>query len=406
MTWVRCLGFNGNVMKKRLLSLVIGMLGGISSTTASQAGALSAGNPDRKERWEHRSSDLAGRIFHTAVWTGQKMMVWGGGGAGQFFNDGGIYDPGKNQWEPITTESAPAPRWGHAAVWTGCDMLVWGGRSQFQPTEHKNSGGCYFLAKNQWKPMTQVGAPEPRSHLAAVWTGYEMLVWGGWGDAGVAYSNGGRYDPAKDEWTALPPADLMPRMDPAFVWTGTEFIIWGGAASGGSERTYNDGARYNPKTGTWTLLPTEGAPPSARCLTAFWTGEEMLVWGGYHVGAQAEFQNQPIGARYNPKTDTWKPIAANPELGRRVSYAAVWTDREMVVWSGGGMPGPSALEGGARYNPVTDSWTPMTRKGEGRPRSYASGIWTGEGALFFGGSIGGFEAFNDLDYWEAKPLAR
>jgi len=33
------------------------------------------------------------RFGHTAVWTGTKMIVWGGEDASDFTNDGGIFDP-------------------------------------------------------------------------------------------------------------------------------------------------------------------------------------------------------------------------------------------------------------------------------------------------------------------------
>ena len=45
----------------------------------------------------------------------------------------------------------------------------------------------------QWR-STLVGAPLVRAYHTAVWTGTEMIVWGG--DTGTAYLNtGGRYTP-------------------------------------------------------------------------------------------------------------------------------------------------------------------------------------------------------------------
>ena len=42
-------------------------------------------------------------------------------------NDGGRYEPATNTWSAVTTANAPAGRWGHTAVWTGSKMIVWGG---------------------------------------------------------------------------------------------------------------------------------------------------------------------------------------------------------------------------------------------------------------------------------------
>src|SRR5438046_851208 len=65
---------------------------------------------------------------HTVVWTGNKMLVWGGSsGSGKFYNDGGVYDPAANSWGAIPTNGAPGPRFAHTAVWTGTEMIVWGG---------------------------------------------------------------------------------------------------------------------------------------------------------------------------------------------------------------------------------------------------------------------------------------
>ena len=54
------------------------------------------------------------------------MIVWGGVGAG-YFNTGGRYNPSIDGWTATTTTNAPAGRYDHTAVWTGSQMIVWGG---------------------------------------------------------------------------------------------------------------------------------------------------------------------------------------------------------------------------------------------------------------------------------------
>ena len=53
---------------------------------------------------------------------------------------------------------------------------------------------------NGWLPTP--GSPDPRYSHTAVWTGTEMIVWGGH-RAGFSYGmkSGGRYDPSTDSWT-------------------------------------------------------------------------------------------------------------------------------------------------------------------------------------------------------------
>ncbi len=53
-----------------------------------------------------------------------------------------------------------------------------------------------------WTPTTLTGAPAGRYYHTAVWTGSEMVVWGGYAGFGFSYFNtGGRYNPSTDSWT-------------------------------------------------------------------------------------------------------------------------------------------------------------------------------------------------------------
>ena len=69
------------------------------------------------------------------------MIIWGGGG----LNTGGRYDPSTNQWAAGGTSivNAPMARDSHTAVWTGTEMIVWGGVNQ--ATGWMNTGGVYSV---------------------------------------------------------------------------------------------------------------------------------------------------------------------------------------------------------------------------------------------------------------------
>src|SRR5678816_3148557 len=85
------------------------------------------------------------------------------------------------------------------------------------------------------------------------------------------------------------------------VWTGREMIVWGG--HGGNGLPLKNGGRYNPDTDSWTATNTIDAPPGRYLHTAVWTGTEMIVWDGYNLG------DLNSGARYNPRTDSWTPTS-------------------------------------------------------------------------------------------------
>ena len=55
------------------------------------------------------------------------MIVWGGEDARHYLNTGGRYDPGTDSWTATSITNAPDARHLHTAVWTGSEMIVWGG---------------------------------------------------------------------------------------------------------------------------------------------------------------------------------------------------------------------------------------------------------------------------------------
>jgi N-acetylneuraminic acid mutarotase len=169
------------------------------------------------------------------------MIIWGGGGAA-FFNDGGRYNPAGNSWSPVSTTGAPAGRRNHSAVWTGSEMIIWGGDS-FSTTElYFNDGGRYNPVGNSWTALGTTGAPSGRLRHTAVWTGSEMIVWGG--SNGNSLNDGGRYNLASNSWTAASTAGApIAREGHTAVWTGSEMIVWGGFRFGGY---LNDTFSYTP----------------------------------------------------------------------------------------------------------------------------------------------------------------
>ncbi len=148
------------------------------------------------------------------------------------------------------------------------------------------------------------------------------------------------------------------RFGPDSVWTGTEMIVWGGATPFTS---LNSGVRFDPHSDSWTALPAAGALPGLYGPAAVWSGSEMLVWGGNDSGWVVG-DNLPIqGGRYDPSEDHWIPITATGALAGRVSAAAVWSGDEMIVW--GGHNGYELFNDGMRYNPQTKSWSPISTTG-------------------------------------------
>jgi hypothetical protein len=151
-----------------------------------------------------------------------------------------------------------------------------------------------------------------------------MIVWGGYDAHGEATNTGGRYNPGTDSWTATSIKHApFGRYSHTAVWTGAEMIVWGGAVE------QDTGGKYNSSTDSWTSTTQRNAPTGRGYHTAVWTGSEMIIWGG-----SSSSSVQDTGGRYNPDADSWTETSTTNAPTGRVSHTAVWTDGEMIVWGG------------------------------------------------------------------------
>ncbi len=326
-----------------------------------------------------------GRYGHTAVWTGTDMVIWGGSDGTGYFNTGGRYNPSSDTWTPTSAETnCPTGRYGHTAVWTGIDMMIWGGSDG---THYFNTGSRYNASSDTWTQTSTGGnCPSGRYGHTAVWTGTEMMIWGG--SDGTNYLNtGGRYNSSSDAWTQTSTGANCPlgRLDHTAVWTGSEMVIWGGATP--YPYYTNTGGRYDPSTDTWTASSTTNCPSGRYGHTAVWTGTDMMIWGG----SGASYFN--TGGRYNPSTDFWTPIPTGTNCpSGRYGHTAVWTGTEMVVW-GGYDSSHIYVNTGGRYNPSTDTWLPVIMNVPSS-RAMHSTVWTGTEMIVWGGVDDNYRSLN------------
>jgi N-acetylneuraminic acid mutarotase len=277
-------------------------------------------------------------------------------------------------WTMTTTFGAPSTRYGHTAVWTGSEMIVWGGYSN---GAYLNTGGRYDPATDIWTAVTTGDAPTGRRYHVAVWTGSEMVVWGGSNRSSIFLNTGARYNPMTDFWTPTSTAgEPGGRYAHTAVWTGREMIVWGGLVN---STLTNTGGRYDAYTDSWRDLSTPTALAGRRYHTAVWTGSEMIIWGG-------EGNTQlNTGGRYNPANDSWTLTSTAGAPVGRDSHTAVWTGSEMIVWGGSNTTSPYYMGTGGRYNPATNRWSQVTASGGPSARSDHTAIWTGDKMIVWGG---------------------
>ena len=55
--------------------------------------------------------------------------------------------PSTDHWRTIAITNAPTERYGHTAIWTGSEMIVWGGRNE---NSFLDTGGRYNPGTDTW----------------------------------------------------------------------------------------------------------------------------------------------------------------------------------------------------------------------------------------------------------------
>jgi hypothetical protein len=404
------------------------------------------------------------RYQHTAVWTGDgddpdvhgKLIIWGGCNysklpnkedCAHYLSSGGRLAVSRRapdgtlpttKWEPLDDSTAPLGRSLHTAVWTGESseplarrkMIVFGGcrgddvacDQAFAVTACPGGNGrdcddpakdraIYDAATNTWRDAATERAPSPRVMHTAVWTGREMIVWGGlegWRNAAIEdrpLGDGGRLafvDARTDalypkgSWQAIEPgvdaSAPSPRFGHTATWTGKEMIVWGGCERPGllgCTRYFDDGAAYDPGAndgaGSWRRLAPSGIEARVDH-SAAWTGRFLIVWGGRNASGPLA-----SGAAYDSVTGQWSrlPSLLPPgELGRYAQQAA-WDGLQgrMVVWGGqqGGDVFPTStlllvrdVDGAWRWRVAPTAVAPIGRKGH-------ASAWVRDALLVWGG---------------------
>ncbi|MBC7693652.1 MAG: hypothetical protein H7222_17940 [Methylotenera sp.] len=272
---------------------------------------------------------------------------------------------GTNSWTPLAAAPGGLPiRYFTSSVWTGTEMIVWGGNNS---GGYLNSGARYNPSTNTWTLMSAVGAPSARAYALMVWTGTEAIVWGG--AAGTPFNDGALYNPTTDTWRPMSSTNApSARRNTPPIWTGTEMIVSAGYGNGSN---VSGGGRYNPTTNTWTTMSTVGALSARRNHSAVWTGTEYISWGGYG----ATYLND--GARYNPTTDSWTAITSVNAPAADANNKAIWTGTDAIFWSGSIF---------SKYTPGTNSWTTLSSVGAPVARYSLLMAWTGSEMIVYAGT--------------------
>jgi len=357
----------GAGMRRGLLALSLALAACSSSPTGPP--------PPTVGTWQYLPPGVGapGVVGPEWAWTGSRLFALGRANASQTDSAATLLDPATGVWTPASAVGQPTPRSYGFAAWTGTEVFVWSGVFN---GEDLADGGLYNPATDSWRPLS--AAPIAPRHLGtAVWTGTFVIVWGGQSHDSanniVTFNDGARFDPVAGEWSLISTSGGPRAMSQhAAVWTGSRMIVWDGVIDGGA-------GAYDPISDAWTPISTAGAPSPRNHCAAVWTGTEMIVLAGQCVGSYCR-----DGGRYNPATDTWTLFNIPAPSGYITGTSAAWSGNRLMTW--GWVPSGSGW--GGIYDPQADTWeemAPAPSQLAGRAPDIVT--WTGSSAIVYGGAI-------------------
>lgn len=343
-------------------------------------------------RVEHTLTYVGGEFL---VFGGSEFAYMTGPAA----NGGAFYDPDADTWRTMADATGGDERAGHGAIWdrTNDRVIIYGGHydSMTFISDPNSVVMTYDLDADNtspWStsPYSSSGLDARKWHVMAD-VGTSWIAWGG-----IAPKAGGGEETVNTGWvcdftsactamstTGAPSA----RFGALGVWTGRELIAFGGTDSDGEP--LHDGGRFDPVTNVWTTMnPSHGPTANPGQYGGTWTGSELLVFGGVRKsGATWERMNELWA--YDPVSDHWRELdSSDPDTpGARSHHTAVWTGSRLVVF--GGYDGLSPVSSGGQYDPAANAWLPMPYDDEPAARWLHASAWSGTRMFTWGGNTGG-----------------
>ena len=255
------------------------------------------------------------------------------------------------------TELPAPPAWrdGSSIVWTGAELLYWGGTLRGKDGSHAASDGFAFDPASQtWSSMPS--APHAGLRADAVWTGTEALFVSLDQDRTRAQA----FDPSTASWRVLPSGPSVPEYGVSTVWTGDAFVLFGGGPVGAP--TNHQAWALDPRSGDWRRLPD--APIGMNLSDAVWTGDEVAVIGSALDNRNSATSRTSLAEVYDPSTDRWQELPAPPISAQTAAAASI--DGRLIGWE---LYGPESAE----WLPEEHRWRSLEMGGFEGGECYADG---------------------------------
>ena len=276
------------------------------------------------DKWTFLSNSIkGGGIGDKVIWTGSEIILWKGQNA-----NGQKYNPSNNTTTNLPTTNAPSSRYYHTMTWDGTRVIVWGGLSGGAAV---NNGGMYNPATGVWTVVSNANAPLARQRHTAIWSTSvnRLIIWGGTATSYESANNmnsGAFFNPETNTWTGATNLVGAPavRYDHEVIWTGNEMVVFGGIGNGTSLKT---GSRFNPSTNTWGAATSTIGAPSVSRHALVWTGTEMYVSGGLDVNTPSSYLY-----KYDLGLNNWTTVTNFKETKFR--HHCFYNSNMLLIWGG------------------------------------------------------------------------
>lgn len=242
----------------------------------------------------------------------------------------------RNHWLAVPTTGAPSARYNHTAVWTGTEMIVWGGHAASGAV---GDGAAYNPTTNTWRTLATTGAPSAREEHAAVMSGSNMMVWGG-RNGTQKLGDGAVYIPKEDRWEAISttgaPVARAGHKLVAYAFLPPppfpNMVVLGGTAESGID---SEAGSFDVIFKMWRYRPgLQGIKTNVHDFDAAWTGVYVVALGGLLDNGSYSDKDY----RYNPVLDPefTSPDADVPDMGTgATALIAQWksgTNNEIAMF--------------------------------------------------------------------------
>jgi hypothetical protein len=232
---------------------------------------------------------LAARESAAMVWTGSRVLFWGGEANGRPFADGAALDPDSLTWThlPAAPLSARTPA---ASAWTGAEFIVWGDRSR---SRRARDGAAYDPVRRRWRRLRR--APIALNAVSSVWIGGELVIYGAWLDhnnhSRRASAQGIAYRPTANRWRVLRPFFSLSPQASSVAAAGGAVLVWDYLL---------EAALYEPRSDRWIRLPHLPLDPAECRSSSAPLGRVVLAW---YCGR---------GALFDVSTRRWRTLRQPP----------------------------------------------------------------------------------------------